>query len=111
MSEQGTLDLYAGPSPMLKDRLVALARELLQRAGAHGCGFDDVRIAAETRGWLTGEERGRWLSVGDAIMRTARGKRGQVIGYRRTKHRNGHRRRIAVHVHQDYAPQRQESAA
>lgn len=98
------LPLWAttGPSPELVARLRTLATELLERAGAHGVGFDEVRMAAETRGWLTGHEMGRFLSCGDGVMRGARGKRGFVARYRRSLHKNSQRRRVAVHVHERF---------
>ena len=53
------------------ERLAPIARELADRAGEHGIIFADVRIVAVQRGYLTGEEQGRKLSFGAAVMRAA----------------------------------------
>jgi len=53
------------------ERLVPIARELAERAGAHGVTVSDIRIAAENRGLLTGEERGRRLSWLARVPRAA----------------------------------------
>lgn len=52
-------------------RLVPIARELAQRAYPSSITFADVRIVAEARGLLTGEERGRRLSYGGKVMQAA----------------------------------------
>lgn len=92
---------FVGPSPELKARLLTLAREMLLHAGEHGVGFDEVRMAAETRGWLTGSESGRFLSFGALLMQKAG---GRVVRYRKSLHRASHNRRVAVYVHRDYLP-------
>lgn len=53
------------------DRLVPIARELAAKAGAQGITVSDVRIVAEARGLLTGEERGRRLSYLGKVMEAA----------------------------------------
>lgn len=53
------------------ERLAPLARELAERAHPSPITVADVRIAAENRGWLTGEERGRRLSWLGAVMKAA----------------------------------------
>jgi hypothetical protein len=95
MSAQIEMEIHEGPTKELVERLQRLAVELLERAGAHGCGFDDVRIAAETRGWLTGEENGRFLSFGSILMKKAG---GVPLRTRRSKHKQSQRRRITVFV-------------
>jgi hypothetical protein len=47
---------------LLEKNLVRIAQELAMRAGKHGVTVCDIRIHAEQRGLLTGEERGRQLS-------------------------------------------------
>lgn len=59
----------------------------------HGVTFDQVRIRAETRGILTGEEEGRTLSFGAALMKAAG---GVPCEYRASKHRKSHGRTIRV---------------
>lgn len=96
-------DHTEGPSAVLKARLVEIATELLLDAGEFGVTFGEVRLAAETRGLLTGHEYGRWLSCGDGLMRQARGKRGRTNGKRKSRHGNSHRRMLSVHVHERFA--------
>src|SRR5712675_1565384 len=55
-------DITEGPSALLKEQLCAIATELLLIAEKFGVTFSEVRLAAETRGLLTGHEYGRWLS-------------------------------------------------
>lgn len=94
-------EMHSGPSKELKARIQRLAHELMIGAKEHGVGFDEVRLAAETRGWLTGEESGRFLSFGSPCMKAAG---GIVIRYRRSMHRQSQRRRVAVYVHKSYVP-------
>lgn len=101
MAAQTELELHTGPSAELKAKIQALAREMLIAAQDHGVGFDEVRHAAETRGLLTGEEDGRFLSFGSPMMKAAG---GVVVRYRRSRHRNSQRRRVAVYVHRMYEP-------
>jgi hypothetical protein len=53
------------------ERLIPLARELAQKAGPHGITVSNLRLAAVSRGLLTGEETGRRLSFLGAVMRRA----------------------------------------
>lgn len=53
------------------ERMAAIARELGEKAGDRGCTISDVRITAENRGVLTGEERGRRLSYLGTVMKRA----------------------------------------
>jgi hypothetical protein len=84
----------------LQKKLQNLARELLIEDAAsvrtgptHGVTFDQVRLRAETRGWLTGQEKGRTLSFGAALMKAAG---GVPCEFRASKHRNSHGRLIRV---------------
>jgi len=95
-------DITEGPSALLKEQLCAIATELLLIAEKFGVTFSEVRLAAETRGLLTGHEYGRWLSCGDGLMRRARGKGGRTNGKRKSQHGNSHRRMLSVHVHEDF---------
>jgi hypothetical protein len=63
----------AGESDIARqiERMADIARELGARAGDSGVTISDVRIAAENRGVLTGEERGRRLSYLGVVMRRA----------------------------------------
>jgi hypothetical protein len=79
-------------------RLVqALAREMLEddrAADGRGVAFFMVRHAAEHRGWLTGEEKGRELSFGSQLMRAAGGVgTGAFIS---SKHKNSNRRKVEL---------------
>jgi hypothetical protein len=53
------------------ERMAAIARELGEKAGDRGLTISDVRITAENRGVLTGEERGRRLSYLGTVMKRA----------------------------------------
>lgn len=53
------------------ERLVPLARELAAKAGAAGVTVTDLRLYAEQRGVLTGQESGRRLSYLGAVMKAA----------------------------------------
>lgn len=53
------------------ERMAAIARELGEKAGERGVTVSDVRITAENRGLLTGEERGRRLSYLGTVMKRA----------------------------------------
>jgi hypothetical protein len=90
------LDLHTGPSAALKAAMQELAHEMLLAAGGHGVGFDDVRLEAQKRGLLTGHENGRFLSFGSPCMKAAG---GVVVRFRRSKHAESQRRRVAVYVH------------
>lgn len=80
-------------------KLIELAKEKLERAETHGVTFDEVRLSAETRGWLTGDERDRTLSFGASVMRRA----GAVAtGYQPSKHRNSKNRPVRVWVLRKY---------
>ena len=50
------------PREQLEKQLVTIAKECARKAGAHGCTVADIRIFAQQRGLLTGEEAGRALS-------------------------------------------------
>jgi hypothetical protein len=85
---------------VLRANLTAIARDMLYEdsltvtAGpTHGVTFDQVRIRAETRGLLTGEEQGRTLSFGAALMKAAG---GIPCEYRASKHRKSHGRTVRV---------------
>lgn len=73
-------------------KLVEIAKELLTAAGLDGVGFDDVRIAAQTRNILTGVEP---LSFGSVVMESAGGRR---VRFRRSKMPSAQRRAIGVYV-------------
>lgn len=78
----------------LKARLQKIAREMLeddQVKRGQGVAFCDVRIAAETRGLLTGTEPGRTLSFGSTLMEQAG---GTTFGWKRSRHRNSNRRLV-----------------
>lgn len=85
---------------VLRQHLHAIAVEMLADDArsadrpTHGVTFDQVRIRAETRGLLTGEEKGRTLSFGSTLMKSAG---GVPCEYRRSKHRNSHGRLVAVY--------------
>jgi hypothetical protein len=53
------------------ERLIPLARELAQKAGQQGITVSNLRLAAVSRGLLTGQETGRRLSFLGAVMRRA----------------------------------------
>jgi hypothetical protein len=53
------------------ERMAPIAKELAEKAGPRGVIFADVRIVAVQRGLLTGEEAGRTLSYGPAVMKAA----------------------------------------
>jgi hypothetical protein len=53
------------------ERLVPLAVELAERAGTSGITISDVRVTAENRGILTGEEKGARLSYLGKVMEAA----------------------------------------
>lgn len=83
----------------LRNRLQDLAREMLLEDRARegpGITFHAVRLAAETRGWLSGAEDPDYLnlSFGSSLMRAAGGK---VHGFVQGKHRNARRRRVATY--------------
>lgn len=81
----------------MKRSLQKLARTMLEedqvRRG-EGVAFVDVRFAAETRGLLSGEEKGRTLSFGSTLMETAG---GVAFGWKRSKHKNSNRRRVVTY--------------
>lgn len=86
---------------VLRRELSAIAVEMLaddarsaSTGPTHGVTFDQVRIRAETRGLLTGEEKGRTLSFGSALMKAAG---GVPCEYRASKHRNSHGRTVRVY--------------
>jgi hypothetical protein len=85
----------------VREKMLKLASEMLLEAGEHGLGFDEVRLAAETRGWLTGAERGSALSFGSKLMLVAG---GVPVRSRRTKIKASARRRIRVYVHRKFRP-------
>lgn len=99
-SSQLALGVF-GPPKELKARMQKLAVDMLMSAGESGVGFDEVRHAAETRGWLTGRESGRFLSFGASMMAAAG---GVAVRYRRSRHAASQRRRVAVYVHKSYIP-------
>lgn len=85
---------------VLRRQLHAIALEMLNddaRSGGagptHGVTFDQVRIRAETRGLLTGEEKDRTLSFGAAVMKAAG---GIPCEYRASKHRKSKGRVVRV---------------
>lgn len=83
----------------IRERLQKLAREMLledAEKGGPGVTFHAVRIAAETRGWLSGHEDPAHLnlSFGSGLMR---GAGGVVASYVKGKHRNANRRRVAAY--------------
>jgi hypothetical protein len=71
------LEAWATPRPpelerqYLEKSLVAIAQELARKAGAQGVTMCDVRIYAEQRGLLTGQEHDRSLSWLHGIPRMA----------------------------------------
>lgn len=101
MQTEMAFETHDGPSPELKKRIQSLAHEMLLAAKEHGVGFDEVRHAAETRGILTGQESGRFLSFGSPCMKAAG---GVVVRFRRSRHVQSQRRRVAVYVHKSYIP-------
>jgi hypothetical protein len=107
-SAQLALGDFLGASKELKQRIQALASELLLSAREHGVGFDEVRHAAETRGLLTGHEAARFLSFGSQLMRSAG---GVPVRYRRSRHAAAQRRRVAVYVHQSFLPSDENARA
>lgn len=107
MYEQLSLSDAIGETPQqaterreaLRAKLQTLAREMLEEdrdKGGPGVTFHAVRLAAETRGWLTGEEkRGHIdLSFGSALMKAAG---GIVAAYVKGKHAKAQRRRVAAY--------------
>jgi hypothetical protein len=67
----------------LKEQLRPLIRTMLADAGAHGVTPHAVRFAAESRGWVTGKETGRFLSFLAGLFKAA----GAVPGaYVQSKH-------------------------
>ncbi len=93
-------DDRAADLKQLRDRLQRIAHDMLledsirvDSGPTHGVTFDQVRIRAETRGWLTGAEQGRTLSFGAALMKAAG---GVPCEYRASKHKNSHGRVVRV---------------
>lgn len=74
----------------LKEQLLPLMKAMLQDAGAEGVTPHAVRFAAESRGWVTGKEEGRFLSFLASLFKAAGAVPG---GYVPSKHP---RRRGAV---------------
>jgi hypothetical protein len=68
---QQTLGCAASNHKLDIERLVPLARELAMKAGTAGVTVADLRLYAEQRGLLTGQERGRVLSYLGAVMKAA----------------------------------------
>jgi hypothetical protein len=83
------------------ERLTPLAAELAERAGERGITISDLRIAAENRGLLTGEEQGRRLSfLGQVMQRAGLAKNGR---YRRSDVPRSHGNLHAEWVSPEYA--------
>lgn len=99
--KQFALDGFLDVAAQTRAKLQKLANEMLIASKEHGIGFDEVREAAETRGWLTGKEPDRSLSFGSAIMKKAG---GVVVRHRKSRHPNAHGRLVAVYVHKQYSP-------
>lgn len=55
----------------LKEQLRELIPEMLREAGTEGVTPHAIRFAAESRGWLTGKESGRYLSFLAGMLKQA----------------------------------------
>lgn len=75
----------------LYEKLREIAGEMLAASGHAGVSFDDVRLEAQNRNVLTGAES---LSFGSKLMASLD---TIVIGWRRSKIKSAHRRRVAVY--------------
>ena len=70
MSDQYAIDFHADAERDIQ-RLIPLALELAQTAGAEGVTVANVRLIAVARGILTGEEKGRRLSYLGKVLQRA----------------------------------------
>jgi hypothetical protein len=78
------------------DRLVPLARELAKKAGTKGITVSNLRLAAVSRGLLTGQETGRRLSFLGTVMRRAG--LNKAGGWRRSDVEQSHGNLTAIWV-------------
>lgn len=84
----------------LKEQLAPLVNELLRDRGATGITVDEVRRMAETRGWLTGEESGRYLSFLSGFLK---GLGAVPQGFHTSDHPNSNGRKVRVWVLAEYS--------
>lgn len=92
----------------LKEKLRTLAAVMLEAADERGVTFDDVRMAAETRGFLTGDEEGRTLSFGSGLMKQC----GAIpTAFVKSRHRNSNGRVVRLWKLPQYATEREIAAA
>jgi len=91
------------------DRLARVAGRLALKAGRGGVTISDVRLYAEAKGWLTGQERGRRLSSLWLVMHRA----GLVRSgeYRRSSVARSHRNLHQVWKLPEFAALKQTRAA
>ena len=94
-----------------RNRLKTLAGELALRAGRSGVCVSDLRIAAENRGILTGQESGprmKMLNLGDVMKQAGLSRTGQ---YRRSDIGRSHGNLHAIWILPEFASLNREPAA
>jgi hypothetical protein len=73
-------------------RLIDLAAQMMREYGDGGVGFDDVRLEAQRRRWISAADS---LSFGSNVMKMAGGRK---VYLRRSKLRSARRRLIGVYA-------------
>lgn len=84
----------------LKEQLRVEIRDLLEHRAAAGLAPHEIRFLAETRGWVTGQETGRYWSFLPALLKAC----GAVPqGFVQSKHPSRHGAHTRIWVLKTYA--------